>query len=99
MYTKRSNPPRQVHERPSQWRDAFGEARRDRGNWRMVLRPLSYSTAQQMASDIRSSRADHRRRWGIQNGEGWCASYGQVDGYSESWFVWIKLDEEKGSVA
>jgi len=59
MYTIKSDPPSMKRRaRRSYWPEVLAEVRAAEGAWRMVAKPMTKSTAQQIASDLRNA---HRR--------------------------------------
>jgi hypothetical protein len=80
-------------QRRSIWTEVFDEGRAHPGEWRRVARPMSKSTASQIASDIRN--ATHRdparsRLRGLRHGDRWETQWGKAAGVdSGEYFVWI----------
>jgi len=79
-------PPPANRRRASYWAGVIEEARTSE-DWVRADRPLSKSTAQQMASDIRRAhvRSD-KRIAGIEPGEVWDARWGPI---GDNYYVWV----------
>ncbi len=87
-------PPVRQQERFSMWEELFNECRKNQGQWRRTLKPMTKATASQLASDIRNAYkrdvAVKARLKGLKRHEIWDAAWGEAE--DGKIYMWIKFD-------
>lgn len=93
-YTIKSNPPSSKRRgKRSYWPEVLAEVRAAKGAWRMVAKPMTRSTAMQVASDLRNAHRrdpEKMRLRGALPTDRWETQWAPASEGSTEYFLWVR---------
>jgi hypothetical protein len=93
-YTIKSDPPPTTRRgKRSYWPEVLAEVRAAKGGWRMVAKPMTRSTAMQVASDLRNAHRRDPKKLRLRGGlptDRWETQWASGGNGSPEYFVWVR---------
>lgn len=93
-YTIKSDPPATKRRgKRSYWPEVLAEVRAAKGAWRMVAKPMTRSTAMQVASDLRNAHTRDPKKMRVRGSlptDRWETQWAPSSDNLQEYFLWMR---------